>query len=171
MPAGSTYTPIATTTTNGSTNSYTFTSIPNTYTDLVLIINAAVTSSTDNTRIRVGNGSIDSGSNYSNTRLNGNGSTASSQQFSNETRMPVDSSSAYMGSTFGQVIRVNFMNYANTTTYKTVISRADNANYGVSAQVNLWRSTNAINQIQVYSEASTNFASGSTFTLYGIASA
>ena len=65
---------------------------------------------------------------------------------------------------------VQFMNYSNTTTNKTVLSRANNAATGTDAIVNLWRSTAAITSIYVY-VPSGNFATGSTFTLYGILAA
>ena len=75
MAAGSTYTPIATTTLGSAATSYTFTSIPSTYTDLVLVGNLSSSSNT-NISIRIYS---DSGTNYSNTYLTGvNGTGASS---------------------------------------------------------------------------------------------
>jgi anti-sigma-K factor RskA len=62
------------------------------------------------------------------------------------------------------------MNYANTTIYKTSIARSNNASTGVDSMVSVWRSTNAVTSVKVY-PASGNMASGSTFTLYGIAAA
>ena len=64
------------------------------------------------------------------------------------------------------------MNYANTTTYKTVLSRdaLNNASDGaVEAFVGLWRSTSAINTIQIKPDSG-NFNTG-TFSLYGILAA
>ena len=63
-----------------------------------------------------------------------------------------------------------FMNYANTTTYKTVIGRANNAGYGADTSVGVWRNTAAISTITL-TALTANFASGSTFTLYGIKAA
>jgi len=69
-------------------------------------------------------------------------------------------------------IYVDFMNYSNTTTYKTWLAREGNGTNGyVSALVGLWRNTNAITQIKVLNTGSGNFATGSTFTLYGIKAA
>ena len=62
------------------------------------------------------------------------------------------------------------MNYSNTTTYKTAISRGDRGATSTVAIVNLWRSTSAINNIQFFTDA-TNFAAGSIITLYGIKAA
>jgi hypothetical protein len=66
---------------------------------------------------------------------------------------------------------VNFMNYSNTTTYKTFLSKARNAtNYGVNDQAGLWRNTAAISSM-VITNASGTFNTGSTFNLYGITAA
>jgi hypothetical protein len=62
------------------------------------------------------------------------------------------------------------MNYANTTTYKTVLSRANNSAAGTEAIVGLWRSSAAITSMTVLSETG-NIAIGSTFSLYGILAA
>ena len=66
---------------------------------------------------------------------------------------------------------VSINNYSNATTYKTVLWR-DNSNTYVAAQAGLWRSTSAITSITLSTNSSaTNFASGSTFSLYGILAA
>jgi hypothetical protein len=62
------------------------------------------------------------------------------------------------------------MNYSNATTYKTMLSRANNGAAGVDAIANLWRSTAAISSITVKITGG-NMKAGSTFTLYGIAAA
>jgi hypothetical protein len=168
MAAGSTYTPIATTTLGSAASSYTFSSIPSTYTDLVLIQNSIQTGTPARwTTIRL-NG--DTATNYSYTSLEGNGSTAGSYRESSQTRGAV-SFAASSSTAWGQVI-MNFQNYSNTTTYKTVISRGANAAQGTDSLVTLWRSTTAINTILITLEGSAQqFATGSTFTLYGIAAA
>ena len=159
MPAGSTYTPIATTTLGSAAGSYTFSSIPSTYTDLVLIVNPKA--SVSNMGIRFNS---DSGTNYSDTWVYGTGTSALSTRTSNGNRI-------YQTITAGYVImKVNIMNYANTTTYKTTISRTDDAANGVTAIVGNWRSTSAINAITVLAGTG-NLPAGTDLTLYGIASA
>jgi hypothetical protein len=64
----------------------------------------------------------------------------------------------------------HFNNYSNATTYKTILSRGNNASSSVTAYSALWRSTSAINEIKVFT-LSGNLRAGSTFTLYGIAAA
>ena len=167
MAAGATYTPIATTTVSGtSTNQVTFSSISSSYTDIVAIINAAETS-TGNTMYCVLNS--DTGTNYSTTTLNGNGTSASSSRASNQAVGFIGGWNVGMSSTIGQAL-VYFNNYSNSTTYKTFMSRYGLSSAEINTSVNLWRSTAAITSIQFKLDAN-NFSNGSTFTLYGIASA
>jgi hypothetical protein len=64
------------------------------------------------------------------------------------------------------------LNYANTTTYKTIISRGDSAGFWNIANVALWRKTpEAITSITVFPAGLNNWIAGSTFTLYGITAA
>ena len=164
-----TYEPIATNTVSGTgTASVTFSSIPSTYTDLILICNTGIISGTDNLGIRVGNGSVDTGSNYSITYLTGNGTSASSARLSSQTILEI----TYVGgmdSTLNSNQIVQFNDYSNTTTNKTLVTRNNRASLGVDAAVGLWRSTSAINIITCTVKGGTsNWLSGSTFTLYGI---
>lgn len=165
MAAGSTYTPIATTTLGSPTASYTFSSIPSTYTDLVLIIGGSNVSGDQGIVTQVGNGSIDTGSNYSTTYLLGNGSSASSGRASNDTSIIAGRMDANPSTSI-----IHYMNYSNTTTYKTVLGRGNDGTY-VIQHVGLWRNTAAINTIKVYNLSSVNFAAGTVITLYGIAAA
>jgi hypothetical protein len=166
MPAGSTYTPIATTTLGSAQATVTFSSLGS-YTDIVAVITAKVSASSYDLSFRV-NG--DSGTNYSLTALSGNGSTANSIRVSNATAGRGDYRAYMDTSEFNNYI-INFMNYGNSTTYKTIIGRGNSAALGTDAVVNLWRNTAAITSIVFAPEFTGNFATGSTFTLYGIASA
>ena len=163
-----TYEPIATTTLGSNAASISFTSISGSYTDLVLVSTAKV-SIAEYLRLQVGNGSVDTGSNYSATVLAGNGSSALSYRYSNITNMPIHIQSA-LSTTEYNITITQLENYSNTTTYKTVINRSGLAASSTEASVSLWRSTSAINTIKVYVE-NQNLASGSTFTLYGILAA
>ena len=169
MAAGSTYTPIATTTASGSVSSITFSSIAGTYTDLVLIASASLASGAENLRLRFNS---DTGSNYSNTVLVGSGSGAASTRASNQTYISADSN-GYVTTT-NNIYIINIQNYANTTTNKTALIRANNAAAaasGVDAIVGLWRSTSAITSVTLLNLGGVNFTTSSTFTLYGIAAA
>lgn len=162
MAAGSTYTPIQTYSASGSQNSITFSSIPSTYTDLV-IISAGNTASLT-TVIRF-NG--DTGTNYSRTILRGNGTTADSIRQTNQEFITLDGSYSQPGQNF----IINIMNYSNSTTYKTALTRSNNAGAGLDQGVGMWRNTAAITSVEVRNSGATNYTTGTTFTLYGIAKA
>lgn len=162
MAAGATYEPIATTTLSSAQSSVTFSSIPGTYTDLVLVGALDMTAALD-FWFRVNS---DTGTNYSMTRLTGNGTTAASFRVSNESKIYINFSTTSGEQNF----IMHFMNYSNTTTYKTILKRFNNAASDLVARVGLWRSTSAITTILVQTDSST-FKAGSTFTLYGIAAA
>ena len=159
----STYSPIATQTLSSATSSLTFSSIPQGYTDLVVVANR-LSSAVDNLSMQF-NG--DTGSNYSFTVLYGTGSTAGSARGSN-TNNPYLDYYAASESTFAAPVILNIQNYANSTTYKTTLARGSNASRGVDATAMLWRSTSAITSILLKCHDGSNFASGSTFSLYGI---
>jgi len=166
MAAGSTYTPIATTTLGSAAATVTFSSISSSYTDLVLIVNMSSTTNAANYLYMQYNG--DTGSNYSTTIVGGDGATAVSVRFANRTNFNIDYSATPKTERGNRII--NIMNYANTSTYKTGIVRSTRAGGGTDAIVGLWRSTAAINEIKLTCDSDT-FATGSTFTLYGIAAA
>ncbi len=165
MAAGSTYTPIATTTGNGSSATITFSSIPSTYTDLVIVATLTNTNGSDSLSLRFNS---DTGTNYSYTVLGNNGSTPESYRSSNNTFMQVglelDTAPC------PNIIQV--MNYANTTTNKTVIARGGQADIRTRAIAGLWRSTAAINSITLRNPSGAGaYSTSSTFTLYGIQAA
>lgn len=163
----STYTPIATTTLSSGATSVTFSSIASTYTDLVLIIQAKATSGSQNTMSLQFNS--DTATNYSRTSIQGNGTSATSTRGSNES-MFYFAYDAGADNTFAGNYIINIMNYSNTTTYKTVLARSNNANTATQSRVGLWRSTSAVNAIKVLGDSLT-YDVGSTFTLYGVKSA
>ena len=163
MAAGNTYEAIATNTLGSNTNTVSFTSISGSYTDLIFVFEGTMASGTD-MMIRFNS---DTGTNYSSTRIRGNGTTASSDRQTNDTQFyPAIGTLAQRQSIIFQI-----MNYANTTTYKTALDRANNPAGFVGAHVNLWRSTAAITRIDIIGASSGTFATGSTFNLYGITAA
>lgn len=165
MPA--TYEPIATTTLGSAASSVTFSSISSTYTDLVLVYNGKFASANGQIALQFNS---DTGSNYSNTELYGNGSTAGSSRESNVTSMRLGYTQT---ANIENMNIMQIMNYSNSTTNKTVIARQNTAGSasGAAAHVGLWRSTAAINAINIICYNGINFATGSTFTLYGVKSA
>lgn len=163
-----TYEPIASQTLSSAANSVTFSNIPDTFTDLSLVISSASTATPCGQHFRV-NG--DTGSNYSNTGLYGNGSSALSNRWSNQTFGWAGNTSTDLKTGDPQSAVVQFMNYANTNVNKTVLTSYASASAEVVRIVNLWRSTAAITSITLLTTTANNFASGSTFSLYGIKAA
>jgi hypothetical protein len=166
-----TYTPIASVTI--STNaSVTFSSIPSTYTDLRVVCSArsANAATTDDF---CGMTTAFGPAVYSYTRVVGNGSTATSNRFAGGTVL-VYGQIVGNNTAFGtySTATIDFMNYSNTTTFKTILSRCSETNIATSAIVNLWRDTSAISTIVLFPlNSPQQFQTGSTFTLYGIKSA
>jgi len=159
MPA--TYEPISTTTLASGTATVTLSSIPGTYTDLVLVVRG--TSTVDEPILMRLNG--DTGSNYSWTQLGGDSSSAFSSRATSQTSIRIGFSSTAQGNHIVQI-----MNYSNATTYKTNLSRSNKGAADVRAIVGLWRNTSAVTSITVIQNAG-DFSSGCTFTLYGIKAA
>lgn len=161
MAAGKTYQPIATTTLTTAASTVTFSSISGSYTDLILVANIKAASTTY-ISCRVNS---DSGTNYSSTYILGSGSTASAGGTTNATSIGSARTNPDSVSIF------QFMNYSNTTTYKPVFLRISNSGVGSSLWTTLWRNTNAITSIEVFSDSANNWSSGSVFNLYGITAA
>jgi hypothetical protein len=163
MPAGSTYSTISTTTLGSNQVNFTFSSIPGTYTDLVVIYQAKSYTSGFDAYLRFNS---DTGSNYSATYLSGTGSAAQTGRQTSQTSMLLDNYGSIPTTEFNMT-RLSVMNYANTTTNKTVLIRSDRASSGTDVITGLWRSTTAITSMTILGD----FATGSTFTIYGIAAA
>lgn len=177
MPA--TYEKIATNTLSSATASVTFSSISSAYTDLLLVCTNILSTRTSSQDIPVVTFNSDTGANYSSTNVDGAAAGASSTRWtsSNNALMGFvsDSNSTANPSLYPSNFIVNVLNYSNTSTYKTLISRYNNlassSSYNrVGSNVGLWRSTAAITSITIGLYYST-YATGSTFTLYGIKAA
>jgi len=165
MAADSTYQAIATQTLGSATATVTFSSISGSYTDLVFINTIGLTAG-DDLFIRF-NG--DTGTNYSSTRIAGDGTSAASGRTVNYTGIQ-PRTPANQASTVTTNWICNVQNYSNTTTYKTTLDRYGYAAGFSTADVGLWRNTAAITSVSFISPGST-FVTGSTFTLYGIKAA
>jgi hypothetical protein len=162
-----TYEPIATTTLGTDTANITFSSIPATYTDLRLVIVARGTTA-DNCSIQFNN---DTGTNYSETGLQGNGTAAASWRRTNVAYIRLTNAAGLptAANTF-LMNTYDIFNYAGST-YKTVlgINSNDQNGSGDSGRLaGLWRSTSAITSIKIFTNFGADFTIGTTATLYGI---
>ena len=161
-----TYEPIATQTL-ASNGTFSFSSIPQTYTDLVISINAGTVTSASIDLMILFNGV--STTSYSQCLIAGTGTTASSTKLSNRSAVYLD----YNGGTVLGINRtyvVNIMNYSNTTTYKTFINRASYADGTTELNVSTFRDTSAISSF-VLTTNGYGILAGSMATLYGIKAA
>lgn len=158
-----TYEPIATSTVAVAAASITFSSIPATYTDLKLVVSGGTT---------LGGYAYlqfnsDTGSNYSTTRLDGDGAGAASARTTSATFIRTSSALT----TTANLTNIDIFSYAGST-FKTTLSNTaadDNGSGRVTPVVGLWRSTSAITSL-VFTSTNT-FATGTTATLYGIKNA
>jgi hypothetical protein len=169
-----TYDKIQTITLSSSQTTVSFSSIPLTYTDLIIVcFPSEQTSQSNGLRVRVGNSSADTGSNYSTTFLHGNGTAVGSNRETSATSFGLGWVNAPNSSVGIYNAICQLQNYSNTTTFKTMINRSNNANQSTETNVGLWRSTVAINTIDIFTSAgaSNQLTSGSIFSLYGIKAA
>lgn len=163
----STYVPIQTYTLGSAQSSVTFNSFSG-YTDVRLVMSAR-TDTGNNVDYAVVKLNGDTGANYSRTELYGDGSSAASSRAANF--LIGIASTAQGGNTDIKTMdTMDFMNYSNTTTYKTVLYRETSASQLTLAGVGLYRSTSAITSITLTGYYGT-WQAGSTFTLYGIKAA
>ena len=170
--ATNTYVALQTTTVSGSaTNLVTFTSIPQTYTDLVIVANYLGFTNAGMTTFVQLNGVT--GSVYSSTSLEGTFNGASSGRY---TTGIITGGIPTGGSNWGYLVgqateRFDIFNYANAVTQKTILSRFSQptGNGYVQAVVGKWTGTSAITSVGIGTYGTGAFAVGSTFTLYGIA--
>jgi hypothetical protein len=154
-----TYTPIAVITANGSSNVYTFSSIPQTYTDLVLVMSLQNGQSGGAVSVRFNS---DTSSNYSRTFFYGAGTTAASGRASSVAQLDGGGTNPS-----GSMFQWNIFNYTNTTTFKTCLGKHIEPTRLLGALAGLWRKTpEAINAIEVTTQSA--LYAGQTLLLYGI---
>lgn len=154
----------------GSSNSsYTFTSIPQTYTDLRLVIQCLSDTQT-NISLQMGNGSADSGSYYYREALSGNYNGTVNAFYSGlDTSIQVSIyDNALSNYRFAGVIDI--FQYTSTSYYKSLISQTGSAQNaggsGTTIASGTYIKTVAIDTLKVINNSG-NFTSGTTLSLYG----
>lgn len=165
-----TYVLIASNTLTSDTATVTFSSIPGTYTDLVVKWSARDTWSDYASGIFVTfNGTT---TNYSDTHLTGlNGASQSvSSRNTNAARIEgFDTAATATSSAFslGELYITNYLASSNKSTFMNTMAE-NNSQYNVVLDnaAGLWRNTSAITEIKF--SARSNFATNSSFWLYGI---
>lgn len=169
-----TYTLISSTTLTGSQTTVTFSSIPSTFTDLVLKISAR---SDRANAVELLNITFNSNSSAiaSTTVLYGNGASVANTRTSDETSTYynwVDAASS-ASNIFGSTeIYIPSYTVSQSKPYSSISVQEDNSSTAyISANSNLFRSNSAISRIDITPYIGTNWISGSTFYLYGISNA
>jgi hypothetical protein len=156
-----TYDLIASSVLGSASATVTFSSIPATYRDLVLVSNPLSTVSSSNFYAEF-NGDTGGGSTYPQIFMQGNGSTASSGIFGAGDLIAGLAQS-------GSVNILQIFDYSATDKHKTTIFRGENAAVRAIAAAGRWANTAAITTIDI-KPFSGSFDTGSTFYLYGIVS-
>lgn len=149
----------------------TFVNIPQTYQDLYLVVSGQVVSIVGNPTLGI-NVNQSNAAVYSSTVLLGNGTTASSNRVTSAVVMYPNGYTQQPDTTTPTSASAHFLNYANSTTNKTMLIRTANDKNGsgytalAACTVN---STAAINSISISTSwGGCYWTTGSTFTLYGI---
>ena len=154
---------IASSVLTSNADNVTFSSISSTYRDLVLVINATMTTGGNSGWVRFNS---DSGSNYNRIAMQGNGSTATASTATNQTALYISNSDAF--GTGRSIVRIELFDYAQTNKHKSGFIRVDRVDGVVSSMGFRYASTNAISSILIDTDGT--YASGSSFYLYGIVS-
>lgn len=166
-----TYEPIATTTLGSSSAGITFSSIPQTYTDLVIVCVGTIATNGNSVVVEI-NGNTNQLGSF--TLLGGNGSSAFSARTNNRSYVSAGWNVGFSNTEICTTT-INFFNYTNTTTFKATLARATNAIGsslpGAELDASLWRSTSAITSLQVFTGGGGNLNAGFIATLYGIKAA
>jgi hypothetical protein len=150
------YIPLATVTLASSSASVTFSNIPATYRDLVLVLEG--TSSSPANMNAFYNGDT---SNGTSVFAAGDGTITGSG--TNPTN--------YVGGVYGSNRSINIlqiMDYSATNKHKTTLFRLSVAGTIATMGAARWASTAAITSVQLDLDGAITFSSGTTFSLYGI---
>jgi hypothetical protein len=162
--------PIATIRGTHGTEDLAINNIPQIYQDLMLVVNATVVSIVGNPSMAFQLNTNNSG--YSNTMLNGNGTTLSSSRSSGSSAITPNLETERQNATYPTSLVIHFLNYKNSIHNKTALTRGGidrngSGNTAITASTLL--STSPITTIRISSFwAGTYWTVGSTFTLYGI---
>jgi hypothetical protein len=167
-----TYEPIATANGTGSSGTITFSSIPSTYTDLVL--SASYSGSTGaGFNFTLNNNTTNTS--YSRVAVTISPPSTLGYIYSAQNSIALNYNGSFATTPEYSTLTLHFLNYSNTNVYKTILAKYGNTSTDIGPEVALWRgstgsATDAINRIDLIA-SSGSWTTGSTFTLYGIKAA
>ena len=164
-----TYDSIATTTLGSASASINFNSISSAYTDLKVVLVANLAAGGVDLCMRLNN---NSGVTYSCTYVIGNGSSATSTRnlSDNTYRISINGFTTGAQPLFAEI---DIFSYSNATVNKSILAKVAQDTGGggnIQATVGLCQLTSAVTSVNLFNSGGTNFAAGTTATLYGIKS-
>jgi len=167
-----TYEPIATATLSVAAASITFSSIPQTFTDLRVVIWGTHATAGDISVMRF-NG--DTATNYVNTYMRSTSTSTGAVSVNDYTVAPyIGLTNRGSSTTVPEIAIADIFAYTDTSKFKSVLTEAaelrDSTSGQVTAFTSIWKSTAAITSI-VIRDDSYNLAAGYMATLYGIKAA
>ena len=135
--------------------------LPQTYRDLYLVISGQTTGALNNIQVQLNS---DTASNYTNLRILGDGTNASSASSGSITFLQWGD----MG-TLDTVVTGSLLDYSTSDRHKNSIVRGNNSASGgvVSTYAGRWANTAAVTSFKLSAGAG-NFAVGCSFYLYGV---
>ncbi len=157
-----TYTPLATVTLGTTASSVTFSSIPATYRDLIVVVTGGA-SGTGNVRISLNADTTNA--NFSAVYMD---QTGSETFVAGDWRARLLNNFGFMTNDLNTNYLVQIMDYSATDKHKTYLSRSNNAANGVTALAGRWANTSAVTSVAIISQGS--FIASTTFNLFGIES-
>ncbi len=155
------YIPLANTTLGSPAATVTFSSISQSYRDLVLVISNLSTVSAA-VRMRFNN---DTGINYKYNSFEANGSTVAVETSDGA----FIQAGNYNSVTVPENIIWNMLEYSSTIVRKNVLGRINSTQQAVVMSTNTWYNTSAISTITLYRNGA-NFDTNTSFTLFGVLS-
>lgn len=154
-----TYTPMANITLGSAASSVTFSNIPNTYRDLILISEGTATGTTG-FRIQYNNDTTTA--NYSAIYAGGNGSSTFSSPVTN-------AAGVFIMTIFNRFSQITFIqDYSATDKHKSSLSRSNVPQNELLMSAGRWANTAAITSVKILTDSGQSLSSGTTLALYGV---
>jgi hypothetical protein len=172
MPFG-TFETINTYLLTSSQSTIVFSSIPSTYSDLVILL-APISSGQNYIGVQFNTDTSGGGTNYSRLAYSSTGSTPYADIRSSRFAIEIDTQESTGSGGPNSTNEINIFNYTSTSAYKTIFCRnsaggRNNGENAVGLGIGTWRSYDVINSVTLNLNAGT-YSSGTRATLYGIRS-
>jgi hypothetical protein len=160
-----TYIALANTTLSASASTVTFSSIPSTYRDLIVVMSIKLTAGAE-TKVQFNS----SAANYSMVQAAFTGSSNFSNGGGGNSWVWITPNSFTSTGEFDNCV-MHIMDYSATDKHKGYVSRYDSLSTNTYSNMiaGRWSETQAISSLAIY-VSSNSFTSGSTFALYGVVS-